>query len=103
MSTMPPNVVGSVLQSHLAQHQVSVVRDTEESQRESANRRQATAVDEKDTTVGTTDTDTAIHPDAEGTGSQGRAFSSPEEETEQGGDESNPPLGDEGRHLDLQA
>ncbi len=103
MSAMPPNVVGSVLQSHLTQHQVSVVRDTQESERDNASRRQASAVDEKDTTVGTTDTDTQVHTDAEGTGSQGRAFSSPEEEAEQEAGESNSPLGDEGRNIDLKA
>ena len=103
MSAVPPNVVGSVLQSHLTQHQVSVVRDTQESERDNANRRQASAVDEKDTTVGTTDTDTQIHTDAEGTGSQGRAFSSPEEEVEQDAGEPDSPLGDEGRNIDLKA
>ncbi len=103
MSAMPPNVVGSVLQSHLAQHQVSAVRETEESQRDNASRRQASALDERDTTVGTTDTDTRIHSDAEGAGGQGRAFSSPEEETEQDADELNSPPGDEGRNLDLRA
>jgi hypothetical protein len=103
MSTMPPNVVGSVLQSHMAQHQASVVRETEESQRDNASRRQALAADERDTTVGTADTDTQIHADAEGTGSQGRDFSSPEEEAEQDADESTTPSGDEGRNLDLRA
>ncbi len=102
MSAMPPNIVGSALQSHMAQHQVSTLREADEGQRDNASRRQASAVDEKDTTVGTTDTDTQIHSDAEGTGSQGRAFTSAEEEKEQGADES-PPLGDEGRNIDLQA
>jgi type IV secretory pathway TrbL component len=103
MTALPPNMVGSVLQSHLAQHQVSVARETEESQRDNASRRQASAADERDTTVGTTDTDTQIHSDAEGTGSQGRAFNSPEEEVEQDADELPPPQGDEGRNLDLTA
>ena len=103
MSAVPPSVVGSVLQSHVTQQQVSAVRDSHESERDNASRRQASAVDEKDTTVGTTDTDTQIHADAEGTGSQGRAFSSAEEETEEGADESDSPLGDEGRNIDLQA
>ncbi|MDM8005661.1 MAG: hypothetical protein QUV05_05860 [Phycisphaerae bacterium] len=103
MSAMPPNIVGSVLQSHVAQHQVSTLRETEESQRDNASRRQASAVDEKDTTVGTTDTDTQIHSDAEGTGSQGRAFTSVEEEEEQGTDESDSSQRDEGRNIDLQA
>ncbi|HPD29544.1 MAG TPA: hypothetical protein PLL20_06085 [Phycisphaerae bacterium] len=102
MSAMPPNIVGSVLQSHIAQHQVSTVREADESQRDSAGRRQASVVDERDTTVGTTDTDTQIHADAEGTGSQGRAFSSPEEQ-EQNADQSHSPQGDEGRNIDLQA
>ena len=36
-------------------------------------------------------------------GSRGRAFSSPEEEVEQDAGESNSPLGDEGRNIDLKA
>lgn len=102
MSAMPPNVVGSALQSHLTQRQVSLARETEETQRDSATRRQASAVDERDTTVGTADTDTQIHSDAEGTGSQGRAFSEPEKQEEQDAAEATP-LGDEGRNIDLQA
>jgi hypothetical protein len=104
MSAIPPNVVGSVLQSNVAQHQVSAVRDNEDSQRISANRRQAATIDERDTTVGTADTDTQIHTDAEGSGSQGRAFTEAEEEgAEEAGTASGATGDDEGRHIDLQA
>ena len=104
MSTLPPNVVGSVLQSNLAQRQVSTIRDGEDSQRVMANRRQAATIDEKDTTVGTADTDTQIHTDAEGSGSQGRAFSEPQEEgLEQDAAESGLLTDDEGRNIDFRA
>ena len=75
MSTMPPNLAGSVLQSGLVQRNASNVRNNEEAQKVSADRRQTNAIDEQDTTVETTDADTQVHTDAEGSGSQGRAFS----------------------------
>jgi hypothetical protein len=104
MSAIPPNVVGSVLQTNLAQHQVSAVRDNEDSQKSSANRRQAATIDERDTTVGTADSDTQIHSDAEGSGSQGRAFAEgQEQEPEEDGNGSGASSEDEGRHIDLQA
>jgi hypothetical protein len=103
MSAVPPNLVGPLLQSHMMQRQASNIRDNEESQKATASRQQGTAADEKDNTVETTDNDTQVHTDAEGTGSQGRTFSeSPEQQEE------TPPtdLNDEdnGGHLiDIQA
>ena len=46
-----------------------------------------------------------VHSDAQGTGSQGRAFSSPQEaeELEPQADDSDSASGDEGRHIDLEA
>jgi len=105
MSSVPPNLVGPILQSNLAQRQVSGVRDNEEAQKTNANRRQAAALDATDTTVGTDDEDAQIHTDAEGTGSQGRSFTNPEEAEELEGEaaESDLPSDDEGHHIDLQA
>jgi len=102
MSSLPPNLVGPILQSHLAQRQVSNVRNTERSQQINAERQQTAAIDEKDTTVETTDNDTAVHSDAEGQGSQGRAFTAPEEPEEPQSEPSSPDE-DQGQHIDLQA
>ena len=75
MSAVPPNLVGPILQSHMMQRQASSVRDNEETQKATAARQQGVSSDEKDNTVETTDDDTEVHSDAEGTGSQGRTFS----------------------------
>jgi hypothetical protein len=86
------------------QRQVSSVRDNERAQQASADRQQTNAIDEKDTTVETTDDDTRIHPDAEGTGSQGRPFSNPEDQQPDEEEPRDPDSGDdEGRHIDLTA
>jgi len=103
MSSLPPNLVGPILQSHLAQRQVSHVRDNERVQQSTFNRQQTNAIDEQDSTVETDDGDTQVHADAEGTGSQGRAFSEGEQpetpavETDAADDQQ------EGLHIDLQA
>ena len=103
MSSVPPDLVGPVLQSNLAQRQVSAVRDRERVQQANAQRQQSAAIDEKGTTVETTDNDTQVHTDSEGQGSQGRAFSSPQETEETQPVDTASADGDEGRHIDLQA
>lgn len=103
MSSVPPNIAGSVLQSNMAQRQVGRVRSNEDIQRNGATRQQTNAIDANDTTVGTDDEDTQVHTDAEGTGSQGRNFNNPEETEEQENTDSQSPSGDEGQHIDLQA
>ena len=103
MSSVPPNLVGPILQSNLAQRQVSNVHNNERSQQTEAQRKQAAAINEKDTTVETTDGDTQVDPDAEGQGSQGRAFSQPEEAEEAESSASASPDGDQGQHIDFQA
>jgi hypothetical protein len=105
MSAVPPNFVGPILQSHLTQRQVSQVRDKEEVQRSEADRRNAAAIDEQDSTVETTDNDTQVHTDAEGAGSQGRAFTEAEEAEEEQAEESTrpTPFGPTGRNIDFEA
>jgi hypothetical protein len=102
MSTLPTNIVGTVLQSTLVQRQVSTVRDTERASATVDLRQQATIIDEKGSTVETTDGDTQIYSDAEGTGSQGRPFSS-EEQPEETAEQKTTPEGDEGTILDIEA
>lgn len=101
MSAVPPNLAASILQSNLAQRQVSAVRDAERNQRTSADRQQARAVDQADSTVAGTDDSSEIYADAEGAGSQGRAFSNPDEQPAP--DSPAPDQPDEGQHIDLSA
>lgn len=102
MSTLPTNIVGTVLQSTVVQRQVSAVRDTERASSAVDLRKQATIIDEKGSTVETTDGDTQVYADAEGGGSQGRPFSS-ERPPEEPAEEKRTPQGDEGTILDLEA
>lgn len=102
VSTLPPNLVGPLLQSHLVQQQVSRIRDNERAQELSARRKQNNTIDQQESTVETTDNDTRVHAEAEGTGSEGRPFSSPEEQQLPPQDQ---PVEEEpeGRLLDLEA
>ncbi len=74
MSGVAPQIVGTFLQAHHQQHQVSGVRDTEENRKANASREQARISDQAEHSVETADNDTRVHPDATGSGSQGRAF-----------------------------
>lgn len=102
MSSVPPNLVGPILQSHLAQRQVASVRDSERASAAVNLRQQAHIIDEKGSTVETTDNDTQVYADAEGTGSQGRPSSQPEN-PDQNAEQDQPPEGDQGRIIDLEA
>jgi hypothetical protein len=106
MSSLPPNIAGSILQSNLTQRQVSSVREKDRTQQHHAERQNVDAIDEKDSTVETSDDDTRVDTDAEGGGSMGRAFT----EDEQQQDQENPaekhppdPTGQRGHHIDLEA
>lgn len=103
MSALPPNLVGSILQSNVSQRQVSNIRNREETQRATADRQQTAAVDETDSTVETTDDDTQVHADAEGTGSQGRPFTQEEEEEKKDNQPEESADGQAGTHIDLEA
>lgn len=81
-SSLPPNLVGSILQSHLTQRKTSVTQDSARDEQVNAAQRQSKAIDERDTTVETSDEDTRISPDSQGSGGQGREFTSPEDAAE---------------------
>ncbi|NLX13234.1 MAG: hypothetical protein GXY44_06205 [Phycisphaerales bacterium] len=81
-SSLPPNLVGSILQSHLTQRKTSITQDSARDEQVNAAQRQSKAIDERDTTVETSDEDTRISPDSQGSGGQGRAFTSPEDTAE---------------------
>lgn len=101
MSAIPPNLVGPILQTTSMQGQVAASRSLEDAQKSSAERRQMAAVDARDSTVETTDNDTQIYADAEGSGSQGRAFSEPGQE--QDAKDETGETGSEGTHIDFEA
>ncbi len=100
MSTLPSSLVGSILQSPLTQQQVSTVRDSDRVQRSVAQRQQLAAATENDSAGETTDNDTQLHTDSEGQGSQGRAFTEPEELPEPPPDAAGP---QEGHLIDFEA
>lgn len=103
MSSIPPNLVGPILQTPFVQTQAAAARGVDDAQRVNAERRGTIAAAETDTTVETTDTDTQVFTDAEGSGSQGRAFS--DETPEKPADQPPPPATDpnSGQILDLEA
>lgn len=106
MSSLPPNIAGSILQSNLTQRQVSQVREKDRTQQHHAERQNIDAIDEKDSTVETSDDDTRVDTNAEGSGSMGRAFTENEDDEDQDSSaESRPPdpAGQRGLHIDLEA
>lgn len=105
MSSVPPNIVGPILQSNLAQRQASGIRDNEEAQKFDAERRRAAAAAQNDGTVNTEDQDMQVDADTEGSGSQGRAFTTGEEHPESSEEDQQrrEPVGDEGHNIDFTA
>lgn len=101
MSTLPPNLVGPILQTPLAQRQISNLRDSDGVQRANAQRLQTASAAEKDSTIETADNDTQVHTDSEGQGSQGRAFSDSEPENPSPPPDEAAP--EEGRTIDFKA
>ncbi len=80
MSTIPPNWLGSIIQSHDAQRRADADRSVQEAA--AAERvRDPSAADRN--IIENDDTDSSVYSDAEGAGSQGRAFSEGEGEEEQ--------------------
>ncbi|HUN80356.1 MAG TPA: hypothetical protein VMV81_02490 [Phycisphaerae bacterium] len=102
MSLIPSGVVGSVLQSGEAQRVAARPADAaKDTQAEAARRLNAgpdTLLD-----IEATDTDTAVHTDSGGLGSQGRQDSPPEEETAAEDSQDQPPSADDPTHIDLSA
>ena len=103
MSAVPPNLVGPILQSPLIQRQVSALRDAERTQGAHAQRQGAAAIDANDTTVETTDGDTQVHSESEGQGSQGRAFTSADDEQPVPADTPPSTTEEHGRLIDFEA
>ncbi len=108
MAEMPSHIAGSSAQAGYQAREVAAGRDADRAGQAAATRRQVKAVDETDTTVETTDSDTAVFGDSEGAGSQGRAFEEAAATEEQEAAEESVPegmiRGEDGElHLDLEA
>jgi hypothetical protein len=74
MSEIPSDIAGSALQAGFQARNVGKARDAERAGQAHAADSRAKAVDEAGSTVETSDNDTAVFADAEGTGSKGRAW-----------------------------
>lgn len=78
MSAIPPNIIGSVLQSGAAQREQAKEIDTARTAQTEAARKAAAGPDAF-VEIEATDGDTQVHTDSGGLGSQGRQDSKPEE------------------------
>ncbi|MHC4065310.1 MAG: hypothetical protein ACYSUI_12555 [Planctomycetota bacterium] len=74
MSEIPSDIAGSALQAGFQSRNVGKARDSERAGQAHAANTAARAADEAGSTVETTDSDTQVYADAEGTGSKGRPF-----------------------------
>ncbi len=73
MSTIPPNIVGPIIQSGAAQKQAARTLEGEREQQSNAVAAGNKMSEKVAETVGETDNDTRVHADAEGSGGQGRS------------------------------
>ncbi len=72
MSTIPPNIVGPILQSGATQQQAARALENERAQQSEAVATGNKMSERATEAVGETDNDARVHADSEGTGSQGR-------------------------------
>jgi hypothetical protein len=106
MSTVPPNIVGPILQTIVQQQQSAQTDDAEKARGTEQSQRMAQRSDRAEHTVSDTDSDTAVDADAGQGGGQGRAFSEqPDQQSpETQGPEDGVTHDEEGRpHIDIQA
>ncbi len=73
MSTIPPNLVGPIVQSGAAQKQAARALEGEREQQSNAVVAGKKMSEQAADTVGEADNDSRVHADAEGSGSQGRS------------------------------
>jgi hypothetical protein len=74
MSGIPSDIAASSLQAGVHARDVARQRDADRVQQAQITEKRQAKVEEAGATVETEDGDTAVFSDAEGTGSQGRAF-----------------------------
>ncbi len=102
MSTIPPNWLGSIIQTHGAQDRAAEAKNKERAADAERAGKEGFA-DRLQDIIENTDRDSQVYADAEGAGSQGRPFSEEEEEQDQSQDSD--PDGDEQElgSIDLEA
>jgi hypothetical protein len=83
MAEIPPDIPSSAAQAGFQARETAKERDARRAGEAETAKRQVKTVDESGATVDTADADIAIFADAEGTGSQGRAFQEQEEAPEE--------------------
>ena len=107
MSGIPSDIAGSALQAGFQARNVGKARDAERAGQAQAADNRVKAADEAGSTVETSDNDTAVYADAEGTGSKGRAWEEElleeEEEKEQDEAQGISTDADGQTHLDIEA
>ncbi len=79
MSTIPPNWLGSIIQSQGAQERAGQAKSAEEAK----GTERGAFSDKLRDIIENTDRDVEVYSDAEGTGSQGSPFSEAEEQADQ--------------------
>lgn len=82
MSTIPPNWLGSIIQTQGAQDRAGKAKNVADAEQAKGTERGAFSEKLQDV-IENTDRDVEVYSDAEGTGSQGSPFSEQEEEAEQ--------------------
>ena len=99
MSTIPPNWLGSIIQSQGAQERAGQAKSAEEAK----GTERGAFSDKLRDVIENNDRDVEVYSDAEGTGSQGSPFNEAEEQTEpdEAAEEQEPE--DTGAGLDLEA
>ena len=107
MAEIPSDIAGSAAQSGIQAREVARNREVQRAGQANAAERQVRALDDADATVETEDNDAQVFTDAEGAGSQGRAFDEPAKqppEQEPESDRKGITTDEQGRlHLDLEA
>jgi hypothetical protein len=106
MSSVPPNIVGPILQASLQQQHAAQIEDAAQSRQSEQSSEMARKADQVAHSVEDTDDDTTVHGNAAGAGGQGRAFSEPEEDVEENEGESADQItrDEDGQiHIDIQA
>jgi hypothetical protein len=102
MTTIPPNWLGSIIQSQGAQERTGRAKDAEIA--EEARRTGGGAFSEKlQDVIENNDRDVEVFSDAEGTGSQGTPFAESEEEQLEKEDQNDDEDGDHPTGLDIEA
>ena len=107
MSTIPPNLVGPIIQSGAAQKQAARVLEGEREQQSNAVVAGNKISEKAAGTVGETDNDSRVHADAEGSGGQGGSAGGEHAESKHDADvhsDSGIRRDDDGQlHVDLEA